>query len=194
LRISADISLLNQITSGTGGTTDISTINSLSSSLDLKANLNGNTYTGTHDFTDSTILGLTGSSTIADGSLTIAKTNGLQTTLNNKMPLLFPVARIASGVVQTTHFSLNSSHYNKMIFWLSGASLTISVPSPIGVPDGTWMGLTTVSNGSTTYSMTITPVSDQNSLGQFNATNSASGAGGGTKSMVCISGAWRWFS
>lgn len=52
--------------------------------LALKANLNGSTYTGTHNFTGATVSGV--STTIADGSLTIAKTSsGLQTALDVKL-------------------------------------------------------------------------------------------------------------
>ena len=53
--------------------------------LNGKANLNGNTYTGTHDFTGATVSGV--SMTIADGSLTIAKTSNLQSSLDLKANL-----------------------------------------------------------------------------------------------------------
>jgi hypothetical protein len=57
---------------------------SLTSSLNSKANLNGSTYTGTHDFSSATVTGISSSPTITDGSLTIAKTSGLQTALDSK--------------------------------------------------------------------------------------------------------------
>ena len=81
-----DSSYLN---SGTGTMSNLkmqylSSISSdIQTQLSAKANINGNTYTGTHDFTSATVSGI--SSTISDNSLTIAKTNGLQSALDSKL-------------------------------------------------------------------------------------------------------------
>jgi len=131
---------------------------------------------------------------ILDNSLTIAQTNNLQTTLNAKMPFLFPVIRVGSGATQTAAFSLDSSHYNKMVSWITSAAITITIPSPVGVPDGTWMGLNAVSSVATVYAQNIVVVSGQNTIGQMNATSATTSSGGSSHLLICIGGAWRCMS
>jgi hypothetical protein len=120
------------VPSNASNLSNIDITSSLTSLLGAKANLNGNTYIGTHDFTGSTILGLTASSTIADGSLTIAKTNGLQTALDAK----------ASGVAEvvyrnlTGNFTFTLADANKYNVFQSSDSLARNITLPANPTDG----------------------------------------------------------
>lgn len=85
--------------------------------LALKANLNGSTYTGTHNFTGATVSGV--STTIADGSLTIAKTSsGLQTALDVKLGTAG--GKISGNLVVSSYLYsnnfLDTSKYERITF------------------------------------------------------------------------------
>ena len=121
---------------------DIST--SLTSLLGTKANINGNnTYTGSHDFTGATVSGV--STTIADGSLTISKTSGLQSALNNKLNkyVFNNIGTVSSNV------TLDSSDVNKIHTLSSTASRTVFLPANSTVSDGDWINLNWMASGGT---------------------------------------------
>jgi hypothetical protein len=141
---------------------------SLTGLLGSKANSNGNTYTGNHDFTGATVSGV--SSTIADGSLTIAKTSGLQSALDLKSnldgntytgthdfsgatvsgvtagPVLVYTTRTITGngtanSINASPLYLESTDINKVVRFVTDIALSVILPPTTGVPDGTWIGI-----------------------------------------------------
>jgi hypothetical protein len=168
---------------------------SLTSLLGVKANTNGNTYTGTHNFTGATITGITGSSTITDGSLTIAKTNGLQTALDSKQSidvsfgLLYRVRN--GGTVTTSPQTLDATDWNKVVRFVVNSGvlttgLTVRLPSTTNVPDGAWIGIS-VSSSATARQIQICDSAGNLALGAFNANVTTAGNG---KVMIVLGGAW----
>jgi hypothetical protein len=159
---------------------------SLTSLLGTKANSNGNTYTGTHDFTGATVSGV--STTIADGSLTIAKTSGLQSALNTKLNryVFNNIGTVTSNV------TLNSSDVNKIHTIASSASRTVSLPANNTVSDGDWIYLNWMASGGTI----LMSVHENPALSLPVVTaggGSTALTGGSSRTVVYSSTANKWF-
>ena len=180
---------------------------SVQTQLNAKSNLSGSTYSGTHDFSNATVTGIS----FADGSLTIAKTNGLQTALNSKSNLngstytgthdftgatvtgvtasssvgLYSF-RIISGTVTSSPLTLQSTDVNKVVRFSAGANLSVNLPSTTGVTDGSWIA---VSCNSITSARTITICDSSGNaiLGGYNANVTS---GGNCKQLIVLGGAW----
>lgn len=129
------------------------------------------------------------STLIPDGSLTIAKTNTLQTVLNNKLPFLFPVVNLGA---KTANFTIASTDLGKMCCWTTTAVITVTLPSALGLPDGTWIGLSAVSANATARNQSVTP-SGQTTLGTIIAdVNTA--AGGNGRIVIVMSDLWKYMA
>ena len=126
---------------------------SVQTQLNAKSNLNGNSYSGNHDFTGATVTGITSTPTIADNSLTIAKTNGLQTALDSKAErTVFTLVNL--GVASTnTQVNLSASaNVNKLtrLGCTQASSTTIvRLPANNTVQNGDMIALNWQSSGGT---------------------------------------------
>ena len=151
---------------------------SLTGLLGSKANLNGNTYTGNHDFTGATVSGV--SATIADESLTIAKTSGLQSALDTKLNkyVFNNIGTVTSNV------TLTSSDVNKIHTIASTASRTVSLPANNTVSDGDWINLNWMASGGPI----LMTVHENPALSLPVVT-----AGGSSRTVVYSSTASKWF-
>ena len=167
---------------------DIST--SLTSLLGTKANLNGNTYSGTHNFSGATVSGLTASSMIEDGSLTFAKTNGLQTALNLKQSInatygLLQNTRNAGAVSATV--VLSTTDFGKIVRFTTSAARQVNLPSLLNVPDGAWVAISCASTSSVSSISIFDSNGTSQILGSFNANLTTAG---NCKWLMVLNGGW----
>jgi hypothetical protein len=163
---------------------------SLTGLLGTKANLNGNTYTGTHDFTGATVSGLTASSTIADASLTIAKTNGLQSALNLKQNINATYGLLQStrniGAVSATVI-LATTDFGKIVRFTTSAARQVNLPSLTNVPDGAWVGISCASTTTVSAISIFDSAGTSQILGSFNANLTTAG---NCKWLMVLGGGW----
>jgi archaellum component FlaC len=134
--------------------------------------------------------------TITDGSLTIARTSGLQTALDSKKTIDSTYGYIHSVVNKGAlgsvagNLVLTTSDIGKIIRFTTNLARTVVLPSLTDVPDGAWIGISCSSAGGTSYAISIQNASGSQVLANFNANNTTISSGGNGKAVIVIGGAW----
>jgi hypothetical protein len=153
----------------TDGSLTIASTSGLQSALNLKSNLNGNnTYTGTHDFTGATVLGISGGANLDSPEFTgtplaptaSAGTNTTQlaTTafvndaiISGSPGLLFNIFQIPSDIAEPAagHTFTNASLGTLIRFSISGSGRVFNLPTPSATNNGKCIGFILLSNHAT---------------------------------------------
>jgi len=154
---------------------------SLNSLLGAKANSNGNTYTGTHNFTGATVTGISSSA----GPVLVYTTrtitgNGVST----------PASGLPSGFINASPLTLESTDINKVVRFITDIVLQIRLPSTTDVPDGTWIGISCSSLSAARQIQIFNNAGTSQVLGSYNANPPGVASGGNGKQLIVIGGVW----
>jgi hypothetical protein len=176
--------LLNKwnVPSNASNLSNIDITSLLTSLLGEKANSNGNTYIGTHDFTGATVTGVSSS---AAGPVLVYTTrtitgNGVST----------PASGLPSGFINASPLTLESTDINKVVRFITDIVLQIRLPSTTDVPDGTWIGISCSSLSAARQIQIFNNAGTTQVLGSYNANPPGVASGGNGKQLIVIGGVW----
>jgi hypothetical protein len=130
--------------------------------------------------------------TIIDGSLTIARTAGLQASLDSKKTMnptygyIHDIVNKGDLGTTLTDLILSNSDIGKYIRFTTQRDRNVLLPDVATLPNGVWVGISCRSIGSTPFIISIR-TSSGTLLGRFNGNNDSYGNG---RSAIVIDSAW----